>query len=123
MKTFSSEDSAVLSPETLDALLAFRRERDWEQFHSPRNLAIAIAVEAGELLEHFQWMKDGATRPTPKQRDALELEMADVAILLSYLAEDLGVDLEAAARRKLSINAARYPVDKARGSAAKYDLL
>ncbi|MCC7052484.1 MAG: nucleotide pyrophosphohydrolase [Gemmatimonadaceae bacterium] len=122
-RTSTSEDSGVLSPETLQALLHFRRERDWEQFHSPRNLAIAIAVEAGELLEQFQWMKDGESRPTAAQRDALELEMADVAILLSYLAADLDVDLDAAVRRKLAVNAGRYPVAKARGSAVKYDAL
>lgn len=113
----------MLSPETMDALLAFRKARDWEQFHTPRNLAVAIAVEAAELLEHFQWMKDGEERPTAGQRSTLELEMADVAILLSYLALDLGVDLDAAVRRKLAANSARYPVDKARGTSAKYDTL
>jgi NTP pyrophosphatase (non-canonical NTP hydrolase) len=113
----------VLSPSTLEAALAFRRERDWEQFHSPRNLAIGIAVESAELLEHFQWMKQDEFRPVAAQRDALEMEIADVAILLSYLVSDLGVDLEAAVQRKLALNAARYPVEKSRGSATKYDAL
>ena len=113
----------MLSQATVDAALAFRRDRDWEQFHSPRNLAIAISVEAGELLEHFQWMREGESRPTASQLDALELEIADVAILLSYLVSDLGVDLDATVRRKLALNESRYPVDKARGSAAKYDAL
>lgn len=113
----------MLSQRTVDAALAFRRERDWEQFHSPKNLAIAISVEAGELLEHFQWMRDGEARPTASQLDALELEIADVAILLSYLASDLKIDLDVAVRRKIAINEGRYPVDKSRGSAAKYDVL
>jgi dCTP diphosphatase len=113
----------VLSPSTLDAALTFRRERDWEQFHSLRNLAIAIAVESGELLEIFQWTKDGDFRPSESQARALEMEMADVAILLSYLANDLGVDLDAAVQRKLALNAVRYPVNKSRGSAVKYDAL
>ena len=123
MSMSTNAGCGVLDPRTLEAALAFRRERDWEQFHSPRNLAIAIAVEAGELLEHFQWMRDGEARPTSDAREALELEMADVAILLSYLAADLGVDLDASVRRKLALNAARYPVEKARGSALKYDRL
>ena len=109
--------------EIIKALLDFRNDRDWEQFHSPRNLAIAIAVESGELLEIFQWMKEGETRPSDSQTHALEMEMADVAILLSYLANDLGVDLDAAVQRKLGLNALRYPIEKSRGSAAKYDAL
>lgn len=113
----------MLSQSTLEAALAFRRARDWQQFHSPRNLAIAIAVESGELLEHFQWMTDGEMRPTESQRDALEMEIADVAILLSYLVSDLGVDIDAAVQRKLAVNATRYPVKKSRGSAVKYDVL
>lgn len=113
----------MLSQQTLEAALQFRRERDWQQFHSPRNLAIAIAVESGELLEHFQWMTDGESRPADNQKDALEMEIADVAVLLSYLASDLGIDIDAAVRRKLSLNALRYPVERSRGSAAKYDTL
>lgn len=123
MTTGLSGGSTVLSQSTLEAALAFRRERDWQQFHSPRNLAIAIAVEAGELLEHFQWMVDGEVRPTESQSGALEMEIADVAILLSYLVSDLGVDIDAAVRRKLEVNASRYPVEKSRGSAVKYNAL
>ncbi len=123
MKTYSREGCAVLDPLTLQAALAFRNEREWEQFHSPRNLAIAIAVEAGELLEQFQWMKDGEIRPTAFQLEAVRLEIADVAILLSYLAFDLNVNIDEAARAKLALNAERYPVGKSRGSSAKYDAL
>lgn len=113
----------MLDDAVRDAVLAFRRERAWEQFHSPQNLAVAIAVEAGELLEHFQWMRPGEARPTDDARGAVELEVADLAILLSYLAHDLGLDVNAAVRRKLALNATRYPVEKARGNAVKYDRL
>lgn len=113
----------MLDDEVREAVLAFRRERDWEQFHSPLTLSVAIAVEAGELLEHFQWMTPGEVRPTDDARPDVELEIADLAILLSYLAHDLGIDVNAAVRRKLVLNAERYPVHKARGTAVKYDKL
>ena len=113
----------MLDKETLQAALDFRSERDWEQFHTPQNLAIAISVEAGELLEQFQWMTPGETRPTEKQRDAIEQEVADVVMLIAYLAHDLGVDINDAVRRKLMLNTMRYPVNKSRGSATKYDAL
>ena len=113
----------MLDDSTLQAALDFRRARDWEQFHSPQNLAMAISVEAGELLEQFQWMLPGESRPTEKHRSAIEQEIADVAILLSYLANDLGIDFNEAVKRKLALNAERYPVDKSRGTATKYDKL
>lgn len=113
----------MLSNTLRDALIKFRHERDWQQFHSPQNLAVAIAVEAGELLEHFQWMKAGEERPRAEGRDEVGLELADLVILLTYLAHDLNLDLEAAVRRKLALNAERYPVEKARGSSVKYDKL
>jgi len=113
----------VVSDETRQALLAFRAERDWEQFHSPRNLAVAIAVEAGELLEQFQWRRPGDDGQRTGQEAAVAAEMADVAILLTYLANDLGVDLEQAVRAKLAVNAERYPVERARGRATKHDAL
>lgn len=108
----------MIEPALMRELLAFRRDRDWEQFHTPRNLAIGIAVEAGELLEQFQWMKESPVdrAVTP----ALRHEMADVAILLSYLAHDLKVDLDDAVREKLRLNGERYPVIESRGNAAKY---
>ena len=118
-----SEVFTVLDQSTIDAAIAFRRARDWEQFHSPRNLAIAIVVESAELLEHFQWMKEGEQRPAEAHREAVEMEMADIAMLLTYLATDLGVDMNAAVSHKLAINETRYPVEKARGSSAKYDAL
>ena len=113
----------MLSKGTLAAALQFRRERDWEKFHTPLNLAIAISVESGELLEQFQWMLPGEHRPSVEQQTAIEHEMADIVILLSYLASDLGVDLDKAVQGKLTLNATRYPVESARGSAKKYDHL
>lgn len=114
---------SLLPQELHDRLLAFRSARDWEQFHTPQNLAIAISVEAGELLEHFQWMRSGELRPSSTQLKELELELADILILLSYLCEDLHIDAAAVVRRKLEINESRYAVAKARGNATKYDKL
>jgi len=106
----------MLSKPTLDRLLAFRRERDWEQFHTPKNLAIAIVVESAELLEQFQWTKASAA---PEDLAGLREEMADVAILLTYLAHDLGIDLDDAVVHKLSANGRRYPVEQSKGVARK----
>jgi dCTP diphosphatase len=111
----------LLPADLLTRLLAFRTEREWEQFHTPQNLAIALSVEASELLECFQWMKQGETRPTEATRDALELEVADLIILLSYFCHDLGIDVQAAVERKLAINEMRYSVEKSKGNATKYD--
>ena len=105
-----------------DALRAFAAERDWDQFHSPRTLAAALAVEAAELLEPFQWLTDEQSRElSGESRAAVEQEMADVLLYLVRLADKLGVDLEQAARAKIALNAEKYPVDRARGSSRKYD--
>ena len=102
-------------------LAAFARERDWEQFHSPKNLAMAVAAESAELLEHFQWLTEAQSRDfAPAQRDQAALEMADVLLYLVRLADQLGVDLLAAAHRKIGLNAEKYPVDKSRGHSRKY---
>ena len=107
--------------ETLtDQVRAFAHERAWEPFHSPKNLASALAVEAAELLEHFQWMTEAESRALASaQREAVALEAADVLLYLVQLADKLGIDLFAAAQRKLAINARRYPVETARGSSRK----
>lgn len=110
----------MIDPDLMQELLAFRRDRDWEQFHTPKNLAIAIAVEAGELLEQFQWQQGDGARVSEKASSALRHEMADVAILLSYLAHDLKVDLDEAVREKLRLNGERYPVSQSKGTAEKY---
>ena len=102
-------------------LAAFARERNWEQFHSPKNLAMAVAAESAELLEHFQWLTEAQSRDlAPAQRDQTALEMADVLLYLVRLADQLGVDLLAAAHRKIGLNAEKYPVDKSRGHSRKY---
>lgn len=111
-------------PDSLDQLnarlLAFARERDWEQFHSPKNLAMALAGEAGELLEHFQWLSEeqSAELSAEKKRQVAH-ELADILNYLVRLAERLDIDLLAAADEKIAINAARYPVDKVRGDARR----
>ena len=104
-----------------DALREFAAARDWDQFHTPRNLATALAVEAAELLEPFQWLDEAGARDLPPDtRAAVEQEMADVLLYLVRLADRLGVDLERAAHAKIALNAVKYPVEKARGSAKKY---
>ena len=103
-------------------LLAFARERDWEQFHSPKNLSMALAGEAGELLEHFQWLSEAQSAALDATRkDAVALEMADILIYLLRLSERLDIDLVDAAYRKLAINRSRYPSDRVRGDARRAD--
>ncbi|NNM61460.1 MAG: nucleotide pyrophosphohydrolase [Steroidobacteraceae bacterium] len=103
------------------ALRKFAEERDWDQFHTPKNLATAMIVEAGELLEHFQWMDRGNREDfSARQREVVSLEMADVFLYLIRLADKLGVDLIDAALRKLEVNALKYPVALARGNSKKY---
>ena len=104
------------------ALRRFAAERDWERFHTPKNLAISLAVEAGELLEHFQWGTDEEIldrAATPGGGAAVAEELADVLIYLVRLADILGIDLLAAASSKIAANAERYPADEVRGSSLK----
>ncbi len=106
-----------------ERVLAFARERDWEQFHSPKHLSMALAAEAGELMEHFLWTesKDSATPlADPAKREKIEDEIADVVIYALEFANIGGIDLAKAIGAKLAKNAAKYPVEKARGSAKKY---
>ncbi|HJZ84672.1 MAG TPA: nucleotide pyrophosphohydrolase [Polyangia bacterium] len=111
-----SDDTTALS--TLKRRIAeFARARDWERYHTPKNLACATAAEAGELLELFLWQD---TLPEGK-RAQLEAEVADVAICLLNLCHAAGIDLAAAVERKISDNERKYPPEKVRGSAKKYD--
>jgi len=104
-----------------DAVRAFGHERDWHLYHTPKNLTAALIVEAAELLEPFQWLTPEQSLNLPaEKREAVRQEMADVLIYLVSLANCLEIDLLRAAEDKLAINAAKYPVDKARGSCAKY---
>jgi NTP pyrophosphatase (non-canonical NTP hydrolase) len=98
----------------------FAAERDWDQFHSPKNLCMALSGEVGELLEHFQWLtpQQSAALPVQTLRE-VELEMADVLLYLVRLADKLDVDLIDAAERKIDLNAKKYPVELVRGSAKK----
>ncbi len=104
-----------------DALRTFTAERDWRQFHSPKNLAMALAVEAAELLEVFQWMTEQDSRsPDAAAKAAAREEVADVLLYLLRFCDELGIDPVAAAHDKMKTNAQKYPVDKARGSSRKY---
>jgi dCTP diphosphatase len=103
-------------------LREFARDRDWEQFHSPKNLAMAMIVEAGELVEHFQWLTESQSQSLDAaKREQVEQEIADVFLYLVRLADRLGIDLLDAAVRKMALNASKYPADKVRGSARKYN--
>jgi NTP pyrophosphatase (non-canonical NTP hydrolase) len=113
----------MINADLLKQLIEFRRERDWEQFHNPKDIAIALSIEVAELLEWFQWRDKTEIQQMleTNKRDALEDEIADVAVYLSYLCHDLNIDLEQAIRRKMDKNAAKYPVEKVKGRADKYN--
>ena len=107
-----------------ERLRQFAVERDWEQFHSPKNLAMALSVEASELLEIFQWMSEDQSRSLDaERRRAAQAEVADVLLYLVQLADRLDIDLLRAAEEKMRVNAERYPIEKARGRANKYNRL
>lgn len=102
-------------------LLQFAKDRDWEQFHAPKNLAMALAVEAAELMEHFQWLSEAQSESLdPDKRREVGYELADVFIFTLRLAQRLDVDLAQLVEEKIRINAQKYPADKVRGSAKKY---
>jgi dCTP diphosphatase len=110
--------------ELTQKLREFAKERDWEQFHSPKNLAMALSVEVAEIVEIFQWLTEEESRNlnTDKLQKVKE-EIADVMIFLTNLADKLGIDLLEAARGKIQVNRKKYPVGKSKGSAKKYDQL
>jgi NTP pyrophosphatase (non-canonical NTP hydrolase) len=102
-------------------LRRFAEARDWEQFHSPKNLSMALIAECAELIEHFQWLTEAQSHALAADKLAeVELEMADIQIYLLRLAERLGVDLLAAVERKIILNEQKYPAERVRGSAKKY---
>jgi dCTP diphosphatase len=116
-------DAKTTVAELRERVLGFVHERDWEQFHSPKNLSMALAAEAGELMEHFLWAESKASLDAardPKKRPAIEAEIADVVIYALEFANMCGIDLAAAIEIKMAANAKKYPVDKARGRADKY---
>ena len=111
--------------ETLRALqqrvAAFAAAREWEPFHSPKNLAMALSVEAAELVEEFQWLTEEQSRTLDaERRDRVRLELADVFIYLLRIADKLGVDLVAAANDKIVLNEKKYPAERVRGDSRKY---
>jgi len=116
-------DSATTVAELKMLILAFARARDWEQFHAPKNLSMALAAEAGELMEHFLWSTPEESRrivETPAKRAKIAEELADVVIYALEFANATGLDVAAAIEAKMAANAGKYPVEKARGRADKY---
>jgi dCTP diphosphatase len=117
-----SEHERITSIGTLKEILReFARERDWDKFHTPKNLSMALIAEAAELVEHFQWVEgDNSHLLEEKVRPSVEEEIADIFIYLVRIADKLDIDLYSAAERKIAINAVKYPADRVRGSARKY---
>jgi len=111
----------MLTSELVNALLEFRAARDWEQFHTVRNVASALSVESAELLEHFVWSSDQQVpRVVEEHRAAIASELADIAILLTYLTHDLSIDIREVVSEKIKVNEQKYPLEKSRGSNKKY---
>jgi NTP pyrophosphatase (non-canonical NTP hydrolase) len=116
-------DAHTTVSELKTRVLAFARERDWEQFHAPKNLSMALTAEAGELMEHFLWAEAAASREIvrdPVKRLKIQEELADVIIYALEFANIAGIDVAAAIEAKMTANAAKYPVEKARGRSDKY---
>lgn len=116
-------DATTTVSELKSRVLAFVRERDWEQFHSPKNLSMALAAESGELMEHFLWAtpeQSQAIAREPGKRERIADELADVVIYAIEFANITGLDLAAAIEAKMAANARKYPVEKARGRSDKY---
>ena len=115
-------DEKTTIKELMDRVLAFQRERDWEQFHSPKNLSMALAGEVGELLEIFQWLTEEQSQPASLSKDQLAAateELADVLIYALRLADRLDINLHEAISNKIDKNALRYTVEVSRGNSAK----
>lgn len=105
-------------------LRAFAKERDWDQYHSPKNLSMALAVEASEIVEHFQWLTEEQSKnPPPEKLAKIREEIGDTLIYLVRLSDRLGIDPVQAARDKVRQNAEKYPVEKSKGTAKKYNEL
>lgn len=110
--------------EMIDKIKKFRDDRDWMQFHDPKNMAVSIMIEAAELLEHFQWKTRGEVQAYIKEnKEGISDEIADIAMYLFELADNLGIDLIQAMDKKLKKNEVKYPVDKAKSRHTKYNKL
>ena len=117
----SVNSKPIISAETLTRILKFRDDRNWRQFHNPKDLAISICLESAELLECFQW--SGEDTEVEKKATAMKEELSDVVIYALLLADRLNIDIDAAVQEKIQINAKKYPVRESYGSRAKYDEL
>ena len=113
--------SGAISKDTADMVVRFRDERNWAQFHNPKDLAISICLEASELLEVFQW--SGADLGAEDKKDKIKEELADVVNYCILMADRCGLDLDQIVREKVELNAQKYPVSKAKGKATKYNEL
>jgi NTP pyrophosphatase (non-canonical NTP hydrolase) len=113
----------MINDELLSELIKFRKDRDWEQFHKPKDLAISLSIEASELLEWFQWRSDEEIQVQLEsdRRSALEDEIADVAVYLTYLCHDLKIDLNQVIANKITKNAKKYPIERVKGRSDKYN--
>jgi len=113
----------MIKPALLQQLIDFRSERDWQQFHTPKNLAVSLSIEVAELLEWFQWGNDNDIKAklASDKRVDLEDEVADVVAYLSYLCHDVGIDINEVVAAKIVKNAQKYPIDKVKGRSNKYD--
>jgi dCTP diphosphatase len=121
MKTLTDAETTVA--ELKKRILTFARERDWEQFHAPKNLSMALAAEAGELMEHFLWADPAVSRAIvgdPAKRKKIEEELADVVIYALEFANIAGIDVAAVIESKMAVNANKYPIAKAKGRSEKY---
>lgn len=121
---FRTDDRIMNLPEIQKMLRKFAEERDWDQFHSPKNLVMGLAVEAAELLEIFQWLTEEQSKDIVKNAKEMALvreEIADVSIYLARLADKLGIDLEEEVKKKMKVNEKKYPVELSKGKATKYN--
>lgn len=116
----SHDDDTARLDRLRDLVRQFVDERDWAQFHTPKNLAMAMSIEAAEVMEHFQWLPTGRELADDK-RTAVGHELADVLVYLVRLADVLDIDLPAAVAEKMQLNREKYPADRVRGDARKYD--
>jgi len=124
-KRTEKKDNQHMNPNDLDTLKHrlrdFADSRDWNQFHSPKNLCMALSVEIAEITEHFQWLTEEQSRNLPQDKlEEVATELADTLLYLIRLADKLNIDLVAAATSKIELNAKKYPVDMSRGNAKKY---
>jgi len=111
----------MLKKELVDQLLKFRDDRDWKQFHTPKDLAESIVIESSELLEIFQWIESSKSKERAEEKlDKVKDEVADVLVYLAYFCNDLGIDPDEAVAEKMKKNAEKYPIDKANGNSKKY---